>query len=110
MPRPAQVPFVTVRYTNEGSGPVEVASYTSHRYAFEPARQQKEPAFWSYQPASYEPARLGPACASGLSQENFLGMNASDYGGGTPVVDVWRRTPPRGRAASSSCPSSSRCP
>jgi alpha-galactosidase len=24
-------------------------------------------------------------------QENFLGMNASDYGGGTPIVDVWRR-------------------
>jgi alpha-galactosidase len=27
----------------------------------------------------------------GFSQQNFLGMNASDYGGGTPVVDVWRR-------------------
>ena len=27
----------------------------------------------------------------GFKQENFLGMNASDYGGGTPIVDVWRR-------------------
>ena len=27
----------------------------------------------------------------GFKQENFLGMNAPDYGGGTPVVDVWRR-------------------
>jgi alpha-galactosidase len=27
----------------------------------------------------------------GFRQENFLGMNATDYGGGTPVVDVWRR-------------------
>ena len=27
----------------------------------------------------------------GFAQRNFLGMNASDYGGGTPVVDVWRR-------------------
>ena len=26
-----------------------------------------------------------------FAQENFLGMNASDYGGGTPMVDVWRR-------------------
>ena len=26
-----------------------------------------------------------------FQQENFLGMNASDYGGGTPIVDVWRR-------------------
>lgn len=27
----------------------------------------------------------------GFHQENFLGMNASDYGGATPVVDVWNR-------------------
>ena len=27
----------------------------------------------------------------GFKQENFLGMNATDYGGGTPVADVWRR-------------------
>ena len=27
----------------------------------------------------------------GFNQENFLGMNAPDYGGGTPVVDVWCR-------------------
>jgi alpha-galactosidase len=28
---------------------------------------------------------------SGFSQHNFMGMNASDYGGGTPIVDVWGR-------------------
>ena len=28
---------------------------------------------------------------TGFSQQNYLGMNASDYGGGTPIVDVWRR-------------------
>ena len=28
---------------------------------------------------------------AGFDQRNFMGMNASDYGGGTPVVDVWRR-------------------
>jgi len=27
----------------------------------------------------------------GFTQDNFLGMAASDYGGGIPVVDVWRR-------------------
>jgi len=27
----------------------------------------------------------------GFYRENYMGMNASDYGGGTPVVDVWRR-------------------
>ena len=27
----------------------------------------------------------------GFRQQNYLGMNADDYGGGTPVSDVWRR-------------------
>ena len=27
----------------------------------------------------------------GFEQRNYMGMNASDYGGGTPVVDIWRR-------------------
>jgi alpha-galactosidase len=27
----------------------------------------------------------------GFKQENYMGMNQPDYGGGTPVVDVWRR-------------------
>lgn len=84
--------FVRVRYANEGSAPVEVRGYASHRYAFEPARGAEEPAFWSYQGASYEsrPDWVLPL-PPGFAQENFLGMNASDYGGGTPVVDVWRR-------------------
>jgi alpha-galactosidase len=84
--------FVRVRYTNEGGAPVEVRGYTSHRYAFDPSPGGQEPAFWSYQPASYEsrPDWVLPVPA-GFTQENFLGMNASDYGGGTPVVDVWRR-------------------
>ena len=29
--------------------------------------------------------------STGFAQDNFLGMTASDYGGGTPIVDVWRR-------------------
>jgi alpha-galactosidase len=84
--------FVRVRYTNEGSAPVEVRGYTSQRYTFEPAASGNEPAFWSYEPASYEsrPNWVLPV-KPGFAQENFLGMNASDYGGGTPVLDVWRR-------------------
>ena len=42
--------------------------------------------------ASYEDRRdwVQPVQA-GFAQDNFLGMEASDYGGGTPIVDVWRR-------------------
>ncbi len=38
-----------------------------------------------------EPAGLGSAGPAGYASRNFLGMNDSDYGGGTPLVDVWRR-------------------
>ena len=50
------------------------------------------PAFWSYQGGSYEsrPDWVLPL-TPGFAQDNFQGMNATDYGGGTPVVDVWRR-------------------
>lgn len=47
-------------------------------------------AFWSFQGASYEsrPDWILPLKPD-FYQENFMGMNASDYGGGIPVVDLW---------------------
>ncbi len=53
--------------------------------------------FWSFQGASYEsrPDWILPLKAD-FTQENFLGMNAPDYGGGIPVLDLWG---PRGGMA-----------
>jgi alpha-galactosidase len=84
--------FLRVRYRNVGTEPLQVRGFTSHRYAFEPLPKRPEPAFWSYQSASYEsrPDWLLPI-EPGYARGNELGMNDSDYGGGTPVVDVWRR-------------------
>ena len=84
--------FMRARYRNEGTEPLQVRGFTSHRYAFEPGAGRREPAFWSYQSASYEsrPDWVLPI-EPGYSRGNDLGMNDSDYGGGTPVVDVWRR-------------------
>ena len=84
--------FVRVRYTNTGNAPIQVLGYTSERYEFAPGAGHGEPAFWSYQSASYEnrPDWLLPL-QRGYQRGNFLGMNAADYGGGTPVLDVWRR-------------------
>ena len=50
------------------------------------------PAFWSYSGGTYSDRRdwVQPV-RPGFEQANFMGMTASDYGGGTPVVDVWRR-------------------
>ncbi|HVN99100.1 MAG TPA: glycoside hydrolase family 36 protein [Steroidobacteraceae bacterium] len=84
--------FLRVRYTNNGTTPLEVRGYASNRYEFEPAHGLGEPAFWSYQSASYEnrPDWLLPV-TPGYARGNYLGMNADDYGGGTPILDVWRR-------------------
>lgn len=84
--------FFTVRYANRGSAGVKVTGWTSHRYSVTAAPGAAEPAFWSYQSGSYSkrPDWFLPL-KPGFKQENYLGMNATDYGGGTPLVDVWRR-------------------
>ncbi|MBS0373854.1 MAG: alpha-galactosidase [Proteobacteria bacterium] len=55
-------------------------------------RGADSPAFWSYSGGTYANRRdwLQPVRA-GFAQDNDLGMTASDYGGGVPIVDVWRR-------------------
>ena len=89
MPRMA---FFHVRYTNKGPNTAHVTGWTSHSFTIDAAAGGGEPAFWSYQSGSYRnrPDWVLPL-KSGFKQENFLGMNATDYGGGTPVSDVWRR-------------------
>lgn len=81
-----------VSYTNVGTAELRVASWTNNAYTIEGRSTVSAPAFWSYQSASYEkrPDWVLPLKA-GFKQDNYLGMNASDYGGGTPVVDVWRK-------------------
>ncbi|HEU0138469.1 MAG TPA: glycoside hydrolase family 36 protein [Bryobacteraceae bacterium] len=89
-----QMVFLKVRYANEGKSDLLVSGWTNHRYVIGagPLKGGAEPAFWSYQPGSYKerPDWVLPL-KPGFKQENYLGMNATDYGGGTPVVDVWRR-------------------
>jgi alpha-galactosidase len=87
---PAMAVF-EVSYTNTGQSELSVAGWTNHGLALD-AGGPEEPAFWSLQAGSYSkrPDWIVPL-KPGFRQENFLGMNATDYGGGTPVVDVWRR-------------------
>jgi alpha-galactosidase len=84
--------FFDVRYTNTGGTKLAVKGWTNNAYTLNAQRNSRMPAFWSYQSGSYEkrPNWLVPLHEK-FRQENFLGMNASDYGGGTPIVDVWRR-------------------
>jgi len=84
--------FFDVRYTNTGGTKLAVHGWTNNAYTLNAQRNSRMPAFWSYQSGSYEkrPNWVVPLHEK-FRQENFLGMNASDYGGGTPIVDVWRR-------------------
>jgi alpha-galactosidase len=51
-----------------------------------------EPPFWSFCGSTHSDRRdwVQPV-RRGFNQQNFMGMEASDYGGGTPIVDVWTR-------------------
>jgi alpha-galactosidase len=88
---PAMAVF-QVAYTNASHSELRLLGWSNNSYQIEAANTSSLPAFWSYQSGSYE-ARpnwvllLKP----GFQQENYMGMNATDYGGGTPIVDVWRR-------------------
>ena len=84
--------FFDVQYTNTGKSKLAIKSWTNNAYTVSAQRAAGSPPFWSYQSGSYEkrPNWILPLHAK-FQQENYQGMNASDYGGGTPIVDVWRR-------------------
>jgi len=82
----------SVTYENIGSEAVHIDTWTNNDYKIVSDPNQEKKEFWSYQSGSYEnrPDWVLPVSA-GFKQENFMGMNDTDYGGGTPVSDVWRK-------------------
>lgn len=84
--------FFDVRYINTGTSDLRVTGWTNNRYSVAAKEGDADPPFWSLESGSYQkrPDWVVPLKV-GFKQENFLGMNSTDYGGGTPVVDVWRR-------------------
>jgi alpha-galactosidase len=87
-----QMAVYEVEYTNTGKTELTVNGWTNHQFAITAQPGAGDPPFWSYQSGSYEkrPDWVLPL-KSGFNQDNFLGMNNSDYGGGTPISDVWRK-------------------
>ena len=83
--------FFDVQYTNGGTSTLKITGWTNHAYIVDAQPAAGRPAFWSYQSGSYEkrPNWVLPLHAK-FRQDNYQGMNASDYGGGTPIVDIWR--------------------
>jgi alpha-galactosidase len=83
--------IVRVGYRNTGAGPLAVTAWSNSGHTLQPAAGRK-PEFWTYSGASHLDRRdwVQPLKA-GFDQRNFMGMNASDYGSGTPAADVWQR-------------------
>lgn len=76
------------RYRNTGPAPIEITGWRNgaHELADAPG------GFWSFSGATHEDRRdwVQPMTAD-FDQRNTLGMDASDYGGGTPAANIWRR-------------------
>jgi len=82
--------FYKVQYINTGVKDILVNKWVNHSYKIE--SKKDFPDFWSFQ-ASSTGARKSwilPVKA-GFYQKNYLGMNDPDYGGGIPVLDIWRK-------------------
>ena len=80
--------IVQVRYRNGGAQPLAVQGWRNagHELADAPG------GFWSFSGATHADRRdwVQPL-GEGFDQRNTLSMDASDYGGGTPVANLWRR-------------------
>jgi len=82
--------FLRLQYVNTGTHDIEVIKWVSNSY---PVMTSGDvPAFWSFQGSSTRERRdwMLPVDSS-FYQKNYMGMNNTDYGGGIPVVDLWRK-------------------
>lgn len=76
----------SVRYTNQSRHSIQIQSYRNNHYVIPTSSSE----LWSFQPGSYtsRPDWL-QKIEPGFSQQNFMGMNDTDFGGGTPVTAIW---------------------
>ena len=81
---------VDASFRNESGSPVDVDGWSA--CDLEIASAGDDPCFWSFQGQSTEERNdwILPVGA-GFYQKNFMGMNDDDYGGGVPVVCLWRK-------------------
>jgi len=76
---------VETRFVNCGES-LQVTSLTQNRLEI-----GADSLLWSFQPtSSARRADWVLPVRPGFEQQNYLGMNDSDYGGGIPMVDLWR--------------------
>jgi len=73
---------------NAGAGTID--KMVSNHYVI--AHNGDKPRYWAFQGSSTSARSdwIRPL-EPGYYDRNYMGMNNSDYGGGIPVVDIWRR-------------------
>lgn len=76
-------------YINKGSKQATVQGWVNTKIRVQPTDGDS---LWTFQPTSTNLRKdwIFPI-KEGFYQQNYLGMNNSDYGGGIPMVDIWRR-------------------
>lgn len=80
--------LIEIAYRNTGPTPLGIAGWRSVTHDLLPHADGA----WTFAGASHADRRDWVQRVSpGFQQQNFMGMNASDYGGGTPVAVAWRR-------------------
>jgi len=80
-------PLMKVDWRHTRGEALTIASYRVGAHMLKTTRG----GFWSWSGSTHEDRRdwVQPV-GEDFDQPNFMGMNASDYGSGTPIADVWR--------------------
>jgi alpha-galactosidase len=82
--------LMRVQYVNTGAKDMDVIKWVNNAYPV--AGAGNSPAFWSFQGSSTQERSdwIMPVDSS-YYRKNYMGMNNTDYGGGIPMVDLWRK-------------------
>jgi alpha-galactosidase len=79
-----------VSYINSGKNKFSVEKWVNNNHAV--IAEKDSIAFWSFQGQSTsQRADWILPVKPGFFQKNYMGMNNTDFGGGIPVSDLWRR-------------------
>jgi alpha-galactosidase len=82
--------YFDVQYINHSQKDLPVIKWVNNEYNISPTKDSTT--FWTFQGSSHADRRDWiKKIKKGFYEKNFMGMNASDYGGGIPVIDLWRK-------------------
>ena len=81
--------YFDIKYKNVGGKVASVTSWVNNNYRIKRINEEKP--IWSLQTSSSirRDDWVLPV-NPGFFQKNYMGMNNSDYGGGMPIVNLWR--------------------